>query len=363
MRTFVGLLACLAVSAAMPALAQEQQEQPKTAEQVYKNIQVFQGIPASQVMPAMLFMRSSLGVNCSFCHVSNTEFEKDGKEGKEAARRMIKMTREINQTSFGGRGQVTCNTCHRGQVRPVGQPALAEFGAKPAPERAGFPERKPTEPLPTVDQILDKYVQAIGGQEALQKVETRVMKGTRTASDGWSAPVEVFQKSPNKMLVSYRIGSPAADGFDGTVGWSKSERGVHDMAGPALLRVKREAELSRGLKLKEQYKNLRVRAKQTIGDREAYMVQGTPEGGGLELLYFDVQTGLLLRVSGRDLTPLGPMPDEVDYEDYRDVDGVKLPFTVLHMRAEHSYKDVFTEISQNVPVEDAVFEKPQEPTK
>ncbi len=119
-----------------------------------------------------------------------------------------------------------------------------------------------------------------------------------------------------------------------------------------------------GLKLQEEYRNLRVIAKQAVDGRDAYVVQGvTVADKKMERFYFDTQTGLLLRIATRDTTLLGPLPDEMDFDDYRDVQGVKLPFAVSHMRPDHSYKDTFSEITLNVPVDDAKFQKPSEPPK
>ncbi len=336
--------------------ALQEPPQEKTAEQQFKNIKVFQGLPAAQVMPAMTFMRASLGVQCSFCHVER-EFDKDGKEEKESARKMILMVREINKASFGGRNEVTCNTCHNGRPHPASVPSFADMSGKTVPPTPAA-ERRPTEPLPPVDQVLDKYLQAVGGKSALEEIKTLVMVGTRTASEGWSASLEVYQKAPDKMLATYKLGSAVSTGFNGTIGWFQSNRGLRDLEGQNLMRLKQEAELS-PLRLREGYQNLRVIGKQPIGDRQAFIVQGIPKAGhSSDRLFFDVESGLLLRISARDATPLGPLPMETDFDDYRDVGRVKLPFTVLHLSADHSYKDVYSEITQNVQIDDTKFDKP-----
>lgn len=274
------------------------------------------------------------------------------------------MVREINQSSFDGRNEVTCNTCHHGQPHPASVPAFAEISGKgttPGPPRL---ERKPSEQLPNVTQVFEKYLQAIGGESAIRRLQTCVMKGTRTSSDGGSAPIEIYQKSPDKMLVASRFNASIITTiFDGTKGWFQSERGLREVAGPNLLQMKQEAQFPPNLKLQERYSNLRVLGKQSIGDVEAYLVQGNPTGEKhLERLYFDVQTGLLLRISWREATPLGPLPEEINFSDYREVDGIRLPFTIVHLQAERSYKDEFTETTYNAPIEDGRFEKPAGPS-
>ncbi len=355
---FIGLAAIFGTQA-VQGFGQE-----KTAEEEFKNIQVFKGLPASQIIPAMSFMRAALGVNCTYCHVEE-QFDKDTKEEKEAARKMILMVRDINKANFDGRNEVTCNTCHHGEPHPVGVPSFAEFTAKAAPQsHEDHAERRPSEPLPGAAEVIEKYVAATGGKSAIEKINTMVMKGNRTTSEGGSTPLEVFRKAPNRILASYGPNSAFSIGFDGTTGWSRGPRGVRDLEGPNLARIQKEADMQWALKLQEEYRNLRVIAKQAVDGRDAYVVQGvTVADKKMERFYFDAQTGLLLRIATRDTTPLGPLPDQMDFDDYRDVQGVKLPFTVSHMRPDRSYKDTFSEVTLNVPVDDTKFEKPSEPPK
>src|SRR5580704_839389 len=98
---------------------------PKTTEQAFKNIRVLKGLPADQLIPSMQFITAALGVECGFCHVEGA-FDKDDKETKQTARKMIQMMMVINEDNFDGHRVVTCNTCHRGNSKPVGIPAIAE---------------------------------------------------------------------------------------------------------------------------------------------------------------------------------------------------------------------------------------------
>ena len=111
------LLLLLTVVWAAPLISQEPTPAPKPAEEAYKNIQVFKGMPAPQLMDAMKSFTNSLGVKCDFCHVMGA-FEKDDKEEKQTARKMILMARGINKDNFGGERRVTCWTCHRGATEP-----------------------------------------------------------------------------------------------------------------------------------------------------------------------------------------------------------------------------------------------------
>src|SRR5580693_8096734 len=117
----MGMGSAKAQSSAAPAGANA--AGPKKAEEQYKNIQVLKGIPADQLIPAMQFIATSLGVGCEFCHVEGA-FEKDDKEQKKTARKMMAMMFAINKDNFEGHREVTCYSCHRGSAIPVGTPLV-----------------------------------------------------------------------------------------------------------------------------------------------------------------------------------------------------------------------------------------------
>src|SRR5689334_8619165 len=173
------LIAASANAQAPPAKSPAESVAPKLAEEEYKNIQALKGIAADQVIPSMQFIAASLGVECEYCHVARA-FEKDDKKPKLTARKMIGMMMTINKENFEGHREVTCYSCHHGSPDPVATPMItAEEPRREAAEGAKAGERKPV--FPPADQLLDKYVGAIGGAEALQKVTSRVEKGILTA--------------------------------------------------------------------------------------------------------------------------------------------------------------------------------------
>ncbi len=167
-----------------PAAAQAPAE--KTVEQIQKNIQVLTGLPQSQLIPVMNYMGSSLGVRCTFCHVNKDgkwDFVSDEKPEKGTAREMIKMVQSINKANFRGNPAVGCFTCHRGNEHPVRVPQLPIAAPTPhtaEPTTAAAPKETP----PTADQILAKYVEALGGSAAIEKLKTRTMKGSWLTSNG-----------------------------------------------------------------------------------------------------------------------------------------------------------------------------------
>lgn len=223
------------------------------------------------------------------------------------------------------------------------------------------PKTKPqsattTAATPTVDEILDKYVRAIGGKAAIEKLMTRMMKGS-LITPGGSAPIEVYEKVPNKFLVI--INSPASgisrNGFNGAVAWSQnSQRGLREMSGPEVENFKREYDLHREIKLKEFYPAMMVKGREKIGDREAYVVEATTADGLSETIYFEVVTGLLVR---RDVTVQGTTL-QACLEDYKEVDAIKLPFMIRRSRPDFSFTHKFDEVTHNIAIDDAKFNKP-----
>ena len=330
--------------------------QGKTAEQVYKNIQVFKGLPASQLQGAMSFMADSLGVGCGYCHAKS--FESDDKPTKQAARKMIRMVFDLNKGGddlFRG-AAVSCYTCHRGHPRPVSVPAITpveqKSGAQPTVAKADAP-------LPTVEQVLERYVRALGGQEALAKLQTRVVKGSRVGADGVLVPEEIYQKAPDKLFVMTTYPSIAfMSGFDGARAWARDGKGTDQLNDQFAEALRREAEFFNGVRLRELYPHMNVVSRETLGGRETYVVSAPASDRDGEKFYFDAQTGLLVRRYLEFKTALGPTPVRVDYEDYREVDGVKLPFQLRWANPRYSWGRKVDEIRHNVPVDDAKFDPP-----
>src|SRR5215510_15055941 len=334
------------------------QPEDKPAEQVYKNIQVMKGMPASRLMSAMSRLTQSLGVDCSHCHVPDA-LDKDDKPAKQTARKMFELVRTINATL--GANRVTCYTCHRGQPQPASAPPAPANAASKS--ELSTPEIKPADPKANVDAILNQYVQALGGRDVLERVTTRVKTGTLVAQGGMKAPLEVYEKAPNKTLTIFRAPHGTNQmGFDGAIGWTKTpEQGLREEAGQQLDFIKSEAEFYKELKLKERYSKLTLLGTALLENREAYVIEAAPPRGQPEKLYFDRQTGLLVRL---DVVPnLGQekMQVQMYFEDYRAVDDVKLPFAIRRARPGFTLTYQFDEIKLNAPVDDSRFNKPAAP--
>jgi hypothetical protein len=334
----------------------------KTVEQVQKNIQVLTGLPQSQLIPVMNYMASSLGVRCTYCHVRKDDkwdFVADEKPEKGTAREMIKMVQGINKGNFKGNPAVGCFTCHRGSNSPVRVPQLPIAAPTPFADSA---ETATKETPPTADQILAKYTEALGGSAAIEKLKTRSMKGTWLTSDGITLGYEVYQSAPDKLYTILNTPKQGVfeRGFNGQTAWEKSSRGVRDLEGTQLFYLKRYPDLFKDIKLQGQFTRLSFARKDKIDGKDVYVLVGIGVDGKGERLYFDAQTGLLSRRITSTTTVVGLIPEQVDYEDYRDVDGLKVPFTIRITAIDSFWSSTrkFTEIKLNVPVDETKFNKP-----
>jgi photosynthetic reaction center cytochrome c subunit len=332
---------------------------PKMTQDAFKNIQVLKDVPADQLIPAMQFISTSLGVDCDHCHVEKG-FEKDDKDEKKTARKMMLMMFAINKDNFKGHREVTCYSCHRGSAEPVGTPIISDEELKA--ESAVEEKAEAAQPvLPAADQLLDKYLQALGGREALGKISSRIEKGTLTSSDGDHAAIEVSAKAPDKRFSAMHLpkGGESITAFDGHMGWlGNPQRPPRAMSPAENENARLDAEIQFGTDLKTLFTGFRVRTKEKVAGHDTYVVNGFNEGKPPVKFYFDVESGLLLRFVRYTETPLGRNPVQVDFADYRKAGGVKVPYRWTLARPSGRFTIQVDELRQNVPVDDAKFAMP-----
>ena len=215
---------------------------------------------------------------------------------------------------------------------------------------------------PTAEQLIEKFIQVTGGKAAYEKQTSRVMKGNLEApAMGVSGPIELYEKAPNKNYSTVDISGVGVflEGFNGTVAWATNPmEGMREKTGTELADTKRDAEFHRFLKMKEIFPKMTVTGKDKVGDHEVYVVAATTAGGSTEKYYFDTQTGLLLRNDAEKETPQGKISLEFYFEDYRDADGVKMPFTLRQVSPMGTFIIKLSEIKHNVAIDDAKFNKP-----
>lgn len=331
---------------------------PKTAFEQFKNIQILKDVPADQLLPTMQFISNSLGVECSFCHVEDKS--KDDKKPKQTARKMMTMMLAINKNHFDGEREVTCNTCHRGATHPMASPAIPDTFTEPAPEVAA------SAPSITADQVFDKYIEALGGADALHKVSTRVEKGN-IDFNGKKLPIEVYQQAPDKRVsITQMPNGESVTAYNGQQGWlANANGGVREMSAADLTGARLDAEALMPLNLKQSFAQLRVRPADKIGDRAVNVVIGlNPDPNHAQppvRLYFDQQSGLLLRMVRYTDTALGLNPTEVNFDDYRDSGGVKTPYRWTIARPLGRFTIQIDSAQANAPIDEKKFVKPESP--
>jgi photosynthetic reaction center cytochrome c subunit len=334
----------------------------KMAEQVYKNIQVLKGVPADQLIPAMQFITASLGVQCDFCH-QESAFEKDDKETKQTARKMMHMMFGINKDNFDGHQEVTCYACHRGEHKPVITPVItsiisAEDGKSDVGEKLRVESIDAI--LPGADQIVAKYLQAIGRAAAGGTILTLIQKGTLTVG-AQHFPVEVLAKAPSKRVTTVHFpGGDSITGVSGDHGWLGSPgHAVHEMSSAEVDAAKMEAEVFFRGDLQRFLKEVRVQRKEQVNDHEAYVLVGLRDNQPTVELYFDKESGLLVRMLHYVETPLGLNPTQIDYGDYREQAGLKTPFRWTIARPSGRFTIQVEQMQQNIPIEDNKFAEPK----
>jgi hypothetical protein len=240
---------------------------------------------------------------------------------------------------------------------------LATVAAFIAIIAAGPAARAQAPALPSIDQILDKYVTAVGGRAALEKVTSRVSKGTMEIPDaGMSGTMVISEKAPDKSLAVFELGGMGIirDGTDGVNSWEESQQGggVRDKTGVELADAKRSATFNVELKMKSLYKTLVVTGRERVGSRDAYVVLATPAEGSPSRMFFDVENGLMVRQSMTRESPQGPIDVDVYLEDVRDVEGIKQPFVVRQVTQQFTIVFRLSEVKYNVPLDDAIFKRP-----
>ena len=354
------LAAAAAFTLAVGLGAQAQQSEPasaeKTAAQQYKNIQVLKDIPASQLLPGMRYITTALGVQCNYCHVDQN-FPSDDKQEKQTARRMMTMLFAINQNNFEGRPEVSCFTCHQGHPEPMGSPALPAEAVEPQfvrPDQAAQ-----AQPLPTLDAVLSKFAQAKGGEDALNKITTRVIQ-VEESHQGQTSSIVAYQKAGKMYSTVTTPQGTAGTLFNGTNAWITTPQGSFPAEGFDYIVLSREAQMNPIAALQD-YKAKRLRGQAKIGDVMTYVVQATAPDGRVEFMFFDQQSGLLIRRTIRDRTIFGAQPVEADYSDFRMTDGVDIPYKIMWYTSGQADTYVVKDVKDNAPVDDSKFTPPQMP--
>ena len=354
---------------AAPATAPET---VKKAGEVFKNVttSTLKELPVDDFIAAMGVMSAALGYDCADCHVGagsdKADFVIDAIPQKKTARRMLEMVASINRTNFAGVQRVTCWTCHHGQEVPTTTIALDNLYATPIMEDADVV--LPGVGQASADEILDKYIQAVGGSQRLAGLTSFVATGASLGYGGFGGDAEftIFAKAPNQRttVITFKDHPERGDSvwaFDGRTGWIKTPRGLlpeYELVGEELDGARLEAQMAFPGQIKQVLSNWRVGLRRAISGRDYNVVQGTGSRGLLATLYFDPESGLLRRMVRYGPSPVGRVPTQIDYTDYRDVGGIKFPFEYQFSWLDGRYTAKLKEIKMNVAIDPAKFGRP-----
>lgn len=347
---------------------------PVMSDARFRNIQVLKGIPVDTFFDVMGMFAASMGDDCTYCHSKDATFRDeafgDPTPRIQRARQMIVMMQTLNKTYFGGAPRVTCFTCHRGDYTPVTAPSLALQYGEPDedPNVMAFP----ADPQVSADKTLDRYLEALGGARRLAQITSIAATGMYTGFDSaGEVPVEIVARAPNQRTwIVHMFNGDSYRVFDGRNAWwagPDSPAPIETLTSGNLDRYRLEAVLAFPAGLKQAFSQWKA-GRTAIDDREVVILQGSNPGAGLlpVNLYFDGTSGLLVRWVRWNQTPLGPVPTQVDYEDYRDVapstafeaGGVKMPFKWTVSQTYMQMTITLSEVQANVPVDPARFARP-----
>jgi photosynthetic reaction center cytochrome c subunit len=353
------------LSAQAPAAAAK-----KTAGATFKNVTTasLKGLTVDDFMGAMGVISADLGLDCADCHPGagsdKADFVIDTPQ-KITARKMINMVAVINNTNFNGAQNVTCWTCHHGKETPANTITLDKLYGAPNDEHDDFVAQQPGEPRGAV--VLDKYIAALGGAQKLATLKSFIASGTSVGYEGLGGggSFQIFAKAPDQRttLIVFKDHPERGDThrvYDGKVGWNKTPRNavpLYQLSGSELDGVRVDALLSFPGNIKTALTGLRT-ATADIGDRDVEVVQGSGPNGLLVTLYFDKKTNLLARMVRFSKSPVGRIPTQVDYADYRDVGGIKFPFqyTFSWLDGKDAFK--ISDVKVNALIDPSVFAKP-----
>jgi hypothetical protein len=364
--TFLGA-AAIAVLCLLGAAAHAQTAPDKVpmTDEVFKSVMLLKGIPVDTFFEAMGMFANSMGNDCTFCHSQAAVFDK-AKFAEQTprilkARQMIVMMNAINKQYFGGQTRVTCFTCHNGSDRPRSEPDLALQYAEPVFD-PNAREIVAADPRVTANQVFDKYIQVLGGADRLAKLTSYVAKGTYAGfdTDFSEIPVEIYAAAPNRMTVvthlSTGINTKAYNGSSGWIAGPDTPLPLVTLTAGNLDRARLEAIVAFPAAIRQAFSEWRVGIA-LIGDQGVQVVQGLRDGQPAANLYFD-DSGLLVRLVTWTRTPVALVPTQIDYADYRDVAGVKVPFKRTVSQTYMRMVIEVTDVQPNVAIDRKLFERP-----
>lgn len=224
----------------------------------------------------------------------------------------------------------------------------------------------------TADEVIERSLTATGGRAALGKLKSRLMTGTITLSTpagDVTGSVEILNASPNKSRSLIKVDLSALGAgplvldqrFNGSSGYViDTLQGNRDMTGNQLDNMRNGSFPHPFLNYKELGSTAQLGGKEKVGERDAYVVIFEPPSGSVVRQYIDAETYLPVKTTMKVEVPqLGQeMEQTVEFLDYREVDGVKIPFRLAATSAVQNYTVTFTKVEHNVRIDETLFSKP-----
>jgi photosynthetic reaction center cytochrome c subunit len=361
------------------------------APEYFKNIKVLKNVAADQLRTQMEYFTASLGVQCNFCHVQG-QFDSDENPRKDRARKMMAMVDRFNDNPSNDI-TVTCATCHHGRVPPERTPTIAvnmtqpeadaaaaaraaraggpggggggQGGGRgpggpggPGGQRGGAPQ-PPPKPTETADAVIAKYVEALGGQAALAAAKTRVLEGSQLTRDLQTQPIKVQEKVSGEYRIDVATTPNPVTRASGPAGAWVTGQGPNprDLEGVQAAQVARATDFGLALNAKSIYSSFDVRRYETIDGKRTVVIDAKRGPIVTESLYFDLESGLLLRRLVQTKTAYGSLAEVVDYSDYKEAGGIKIPFTIRYATWNQVTTEKFVDAKVNAQIDDAIFAK------
>ncbi len=362
----------LAAAQSRPAGQGQSAGKEPTSGEFFKNVttSTLKGLTPSDFLGAMGVMTAALGYDCSNCHpgagTDQQDWVTDSNPKKKTARKMVEMVAAINRQNFAGAQAVTCWTCHHGLDLPTTSIALDKLYGDPNDEKRDIVQA--IEGEPPAAQILDQYIEALGGTQKLAGIRSFIATGHSTGYGGLggNAAFQIVAEAPDRRGMWIQFPEHPDRGisawtFDGKTGWISSPRGYlgeYQLTGNDLAGARLDSVLAFPGQIKSAFPKWRVGPEDTIQGHDVYVVQGSGGGGLLGTFYFDKTTHYLVRYVRQTPSPVGRISIQQDFDDYRDVNGIRFPFKYSFLWLDGRFTASIADVKVNVPIDPAKLTKP-----
>jgi Photosynthetic reaction centre cytochrome C subunit len=334
------------------------------AGQFFKNVtsSTLKGLTPSDFLGAMGVMTAAVGYDCLDCHpgagTDAMDWVTDSNPKKVTARKMVEMVATINKQNFAGTQQVTCWTCHHGLDQPTTSIALDKLYGEPNDEKRDVLAAGAG--VKSADVVLDEFIQATGGAQKWATVKSYMLMGKEEYYGGLGGDghVEIYAQAPNSrgMWINFPDHpdrGTSAWTYDGKTGWISQPRGFmgkYELTGNDLNGQRLDSIVGFPTEIKGAFPRWVAGLDDDLNGKDVHIIQGSVPGGILGTFYFDTKTHYLIRMVRRTPSPVGRVTIQEDFDDYRDVNGVKLPFTYSFLWLDGRFTAKMTDAKLNVTV-------------